>query len=142
MSDLIIQPKRPAQGSGWIKVQDMPPDFNLGYGGEMWAYPPQHLCVISAVEAPRDPGQLDLGPQYHVSVSRNQQRCNRNEARFAMKAFGMLDAEEDNHVPGGFVRNFWMPVADRFVGYVCPCVDDEPAMVEDKGDFVWRGITK
>ena len=48
---------------------------------------------------------------------------------------------EDNHVPGGFVRNFWRPVADRFSGYECACVATEPAIVEDKGDFVWRGIT-
>ena len=27
---------------------------------------------------------------------------------------------EDNHVPGGFVRNFWRPVADRFSGYGHP----------------------
>jgi len=33
-------------------------------------------------------------------------------------------------------------VADRFSGYERACVATEPAMVEDKGDFVWRGITR
>ncbi len=142
MINNIIQPKRPKPGSGWLKLQDMPSQFNSGYGGELWFYPPQQLTVISCVEVTREPGKLDLGPEYHVSVSRNRRRCDRNEARFAMKAFGMQHADEDNHVPGGFVRNFWMPVAENLQGYVCPCKEEEPAMIEDKGDFVWRGITK
>jgi hypothetical protein len=47
-----------------------------------------------------------------------------------------------NHVPSGRVRNFWRPVADHLSGYECPCVADEPAIREDKGDYVWRGITR
>ena len=43
--------------------------------------------------------------------------------------------------PNGCVRNFWRPVADHLSGYECPCVEHEPAMVEDKGDYVWRGLT-
>jgi hypothetical protein len=53
----------------------------------------------------------------------------------------MQDSDEDNHVPGGFVRNFWKPVAEKLIGHVCPCKDNEPEMAENKGDFVWRGIT-
>ncbi|AHC47973.1 hypothetical protein AX27061_3513 [Achromobacter xylosoxidans NBRC 15126 = ATCC 27061] len=55
--------------------------------------------------------------------------------------FDLIDANEDNHVPSGRVRNFWRPVADRWAGYECPCQENEPAMREDKGDFVWRGVT-
>ena len=136
----IIKPKSP-KGSGWVDGGPTPSHVTLGYEGRCWLYPEQGFTVISAVEVAKDPQDIDKGPEYHVSISRNRQRCTRNEARFVLKAFGMEDADEDNHVPGGFVRNFWMPVAENLVGHVCPCKDDEPAMVEDKGDFVWRGIT-
>jgi hypothetical protein len=29
-------------------------------------------------------------------------------------------------------------VADHLSGYECPCQETEPAIREDKGDFVWR----
>jgi len=101
---------------------------------------------MSAVEVARDPDDIEKGPEYHVSVSKNiggiVMRASRNEARFVIKAFDMLDADEDNHVPGGQVRNFWKPVAENLIGHVCPCKEEEPAMVEDKGDYIWRGITR
>jgi hypothetical protein len=33
-------------------------------------------------------------------------------------------------------------VADRLSGYTCPCQNNEPAIREDKGDYVWRGVTR
>lgn len=136
----ILKPKRP-KGADWKFLRPFSESENFGYGGEVWFYPPQRLHVISCVEVANDLGDLDLGPQYHVSVSRvPNQRCTRNEARFVQKAFDMLDADEDNHVPGGFARNFWMPVADKYKGHVCPCKDTETAFKENKGDYIWRGI--
>lgn len=137
----VIKPKTP-KGTGWKDGGPTPSQYTLGFEGRYWLYPEQGITVISAVEVARDPHDIDKGPEYHISVSRNQQRCTRNEARFVLKAFDMEDADEDNHVPGGFVRNFWKPVAENLIGHICPCKDDEPAMVEDKGDFVWRGITE
>lgn len=46
--------------------------------------------------------------------------------------------EEDNHVPYGIARNFWRPLAENLVGIECKCKEEEPAIVEDKGDYVWR----
>lgn len=99
------------------------------------------LAVISAVEFIND-GKVD-GPEYHLSISRQHRslgtrRCTSNEARWVLVQFGIVEAIEDNHVPNGLVRNFWRPVADPMVGRECLCVDDEPAIVEDKGDYIWR----
>jgi hypothetical protein len=89
-----------------------------------------------------EPGQPELGPEYHLSVSLSGARCSAADALFVLAAFELTDAKEDNHVPSGRVRNFWRPVADKLSAYECPCVDDEPAIREDKGDFIWRGVTR
>lgn len=139
----VIPPKRPiAQGwrraKGWV----VPPQLaELGYPIEAWEHPSSGLFCLSALEVAHEPGKPDLGPEYHLSVSLSGQRCTAADALFAMASFGLEDAKEDNHFPSGRVRNFWRPVADSLSGYECPCVADEPAIVEDKGDFVWRGIT-
>jgi hypothetical protein len=99
------------------------------------------LAVLSAVEF-IDDGKVD-GPEYHLSISRQHRtlgmrRCSSVEARWVLVQFGLDGALEDNHVPHGLVRNFWRPVADPMVGRECLCVEDENAIREDKGDFVWR----
>lgn len=68
-------------------------------------------------------------------------RCTSADALWVLAEFDLLDAKEDNHVPGGKVRNWWRPVADHLSGYECPCTDEEPAVRENKGDYVWRGVT-
>lgn len=119
----------------------------LGYPVNAWFHPVARLFVLSALEVANEEGQLEIGPEYHLSVSRRDrldrpERCSSADALWVLDQFGLPDAREDNHVPGGVVRNFWRPVADNLSGYKCPCVDDEPAIVEDKGDFVWRGVTR
>lgn len=143
MAESIIKPKRPT-GPGWSAARwwVCPPQLReLGYPVEPWQHS-SGMFVLSAVEVAVDPGQPALGPEYHLSVSRNGARCTLAEALWVLAAFDLADAKEDNHVPSGKVRNFWRPVADRLSGYECPCVDAEPAISEDKGDFVWRGITR
>ncbi|WP_395026564.1 hypothetical protein [Comamonas odontotermitis] len=99
--------------------------------------------VISSVEHPEPaPGEMDLGPEYHITITHEHGRCRSSDALWVLSEFGVADAKEDNHVPNGFVRNFWRPVADHLSGYECPCQDSEPAMREDKGDFVWRGTPR
>ena len=141
----LIKPKAPT-GDGWKDFGPIPHQFTLGYEGRYWFYPEQSLFVMSALEVAHDPGDIEKGPEYHVSVSKridgNVVRASSNEAGFVLKAFDLLDADEDNHVPGGKVRNYWKPVAENLIGHICPCKDKEPAMVEDKGDYVWRGITR
>ena len=138
----IIKPKAP-KVQGWIQGEQIPELQADGYPRTTWIYPERGLRVISAVEVVRDPHDIHKGPEYHVSVSRiGPSRCSSNDAKFVRRCFDIMHADEDNHVPGGFVRNFWQPVGEKFIGHVCPCKDEEPAMREDKGDFVWRGITR
>lgn len=136
----IIQPKKPS-GSGW-HLEQIPIDLdNLGYPWTMYSHPETGLTVISAVEVTEtEPGAEALGPEYHLSISKRGQRCTSQEAKWVLRQFELEDAEEDNYVPSGKVRNFWRPVADRLSGYQCPCKASEPAITEDKGDYVWRGV--
>lgn len=137
----IIKPKRPLI-EGWRQGQRPPPEVSLGYEAESWVHPASRLCVISAVEVAKDADGIDRGPEYHISVSKEgYRRCTSQEARMVLKQFDMEGAEEDNHVPYGIVRNFWMPVAENMIGLECACKEEEPAIVEDKGDYVWRGNT-
>lgn len=142
MIDSIIKPKRPTT-PGWHRARWWSPPAelaDLGYPIEAWEHP-SGLFALSAVEVAHEPGKPDLGPEYHLSVSLNGARCTAADALFALAAFGLTDAKEDNHVPSGRVRNFWRPVADNLSGYECPCVEAEPTIREDKGDYLWRGVT-
>ncbi|GAB1836995.1 hypothetical protein U2261_19075 [Achromobacter xylosoxidans] len=140
----IIQPKRP-KGAGWTEVpRSAIPARILAFGFPIaaWLHEASGLYVLSAVEvAVPEPGEPALGPEYHLSVSLSGERCSAADAAWVLDEFDLIDAKEDNHVPSGRVRNFWRPVADRWAGYECPCQENEPAMREDKGDFVWRGVT-
>lgn len=144
MSEAIIKPKRPT-GEDWRRVkrvQAVPQLAAMGFPAEAWVHL-NGLFVISAVEVTEvEPGSEELGPEYHISVSKTGQRCTSAEASWVLAQFDLLDATEDNHVPSGRVRNFWRPVADRLSGYTCPCQNNEPAIREDKGDYVWRGVTR
>lgn len=144
MTESIIKPKWP-DAPGWTIANwwRCPPELAaLGYPIEAWEHAGNRLLVLSAVEVAHEPGQLELGPEYHLSMSHYGARCSTADALWVLAQFDLLDAKEDNHVPSGQVRNFWRPVADNLSGYECPCTDEEPAVREDKGDFVWRGITR
>lgn len=128
------------QGPGWVEI---PGAAKLSmYPARAFLHQRSNLAVISAVEVASDE---DKGPEYHISISKQllsgPQRCTSDEARWVLGQFGLEGAEEDNHVPGGKVRNFWRPLATGLIGKECECKADEPAIVEDKGDFIWRGIT-
>lgn len=142
MIESIIKPKRPT-GQGWQQVHNPNVKLldSLGFPHASWMHEQTGMFAISAVEVADEPGQVKLGPEYHLGLSQGGQRCTTADAVWVLAQFDLLDAKEDNHVPSGKVRNFWRPVADNLSGYECPCVDDEPAIKEDKGDFVWRGVT-
>ncbi len=139
-----VQPKRPPTGndSPWVQVpipREMP---DTGYPIEAWISHSAAIYVLTSVEVvSAQEGEL-IGPEYHISISRasrnGPRRVMRADALWVLEQFGLEDATEDNHVPHGVVRNFWRPVADHLSGHVCPCQDSEPAIREDKGDFVWR----
>jgi hypothetical protein len=137
----IIKPKRP-KGNGWTKLPPPPAWVTLGYGGEAWEHK-SGLVVISAVEVASDKDGIDKGPEYHISISmEGMRRATSAEAAWVLHQFDAEGAEEDNHVPNGIVRNFWRPVAEGLIGIECACKADEPAIKEDKGDYIWRGVTE
>lgn len=133
----VVRPRLP----GWREAptDDLP--ARLHGPCRAFFHPGSSLAVITAVEFIND-GKVD-GPEYHLSISRQHptlgtKRCSSVEARWVLVQFGLEGAVEDNHVPHGLVRNFWRPVADPMVGRECLCVQGENAILEDKGDFVWR----
>jgi hypothetical protein len=138
----LIAVKRPRL-SGWREVSSVgTPLARKGSPCRAFFHDKSSLGVISAVEF-IDDGKVD-GPEYHISISRQHRtlgtkRCTSVEARWVLVQFGIEEAIEDNHVPGGLVRNFWRSVADPLVGRECLCVETENAMIEDKGDYIWRG---
>lgn len=130
-----VSPKEPINKAYWKYQGKAPVWVTLGFPGSCWYHKDRKLSVISAVEVADD----SPGPCYHLSISKNGKRCLRSEAEMVIRQFDMLGAEEDNHVPNGAVRNFFKPVAEHLIGIECPCKATEPKMVEDKGEFVWRG---
>lgn len=132
----IVSVLRP-RGPGWREV---PQGHMLGYPCRAFMHDKSSLAVLSAVEVASDENK---GPEYHISISKQivgfgTRRCDSNEARWVLDQFGLEGAEEDNHVASGLVRNFWRTVATGLIGLECACKDAEPAIVEDKGDFIWR----
>lgn len=98
---------------------------------------------MSAVEVMADENN---GPEWHISISKQTNppsRCDSNEAKWVLQEFDCEHGwDEDNHVPSGVVRNFWKIVAGSLTGHVCPCKQTEPAIRENKGDFIWRPAPK
>jgi hypothetical protein len=150
VSESIITPLRP-DSAKWYGPIDMTAG-NLGFECYAWQYRGRDenfgLQVMSGVEVAHDPGQIDKGPEYHISISFRPgggkvRRASTEQTKFVLYEFGALDGwDEDNHVPYGHVRNFWRPVAESLIGLECACKDEEPVVVEDKGEYIWRGITK
>jgi hypothetical protein len=137
----IVQTLRP-RFAGWIEEPVPPVVTSCGGIARLWWHAERRLSVISAVEVATDPHDIDRGPEYHLSISRlapaGPARCSSEAAHWVLRQFGLDGAEEDNHVPYGVVRNFWRAVADPLIGLACACKAEEPAIIEDKGDFVWR----
>jgi hypothetical protein len=139
---IIIQPLTPRAGD-WEEW--FVPEYiaAAAHASRRFFHRQYMIQVISAVEVAIDaPGMQPNGPEYHLSMSRivrnDIARVSSADARTVLIQFGADGATEDNHVRSGKVRNFWMPVAEPRIGEVCACQDTEPAIREDKGDFVWR----
>lgn len=131
MEEVIIQPKRPTS-LDWRFLDRI--RVHLGFPAERWVSRFGHVGV-TAVETPDDPGGVNLGPEYHVSISYRGGRVPADEVPELLRVWDMEGADEDNHV-GGIARHFWKVVAAQYAGYVCPCKEDEHAITE--GDYVWR----
>lgn len=136
MSYDVIKPKCP-DGPGW-QQQAIPahsPVAQSGYTAESWYHAETGLFAISAVEV----AESEIGAEFHLSVSKAGGRCLPEEGWWVCHEFGIPEADEDNHI-GGITRNYWRPVADALAERICPCKDEEPAIVEDGGAYVWRPL--
>ena len=130
-SDIIIEPKGPSDLVNWRFY-----DFQrvLGYPAKRFVSRWGHVA-LSGVEVADDDHVESIGPEYHVSISKNGGRVSADEVPELLRLFDMEGADEDNHV-SGIARHFWKPVAGAFHGFVCPCKGEETAITE--GDFIWR----
>jgi hypothetical protein len=91
-----------------------------------------HVAVISSLTMAEMPdGRGDVGPQWHISITRKRRRPHDTDVRRALRAFRMVGAEEDNHHPGN-ARHFWLPV-DPSRRVDCECKTDEATIVEADG---------
>lgn len=138
----IIQSLKPVQNqSDWVQIDLPMSNFRESITATAWLHKAGFFC-ISAVEHASEGEPIDKGAEYHLSFSKRAVqgifRCDTNEVNQCLRDFAMGGAEEDNHAPYGKVRNFWRPVNENLIGLVCPCKDDEPAIRENKGDYVWR----
>lgn len=143
----VVQPLRPLNQSRTQWFRDFEVAAGLikaGYPIERWLHYATDIQVLSAVEVATDKDGSSNGPEYHLSTSRmmfspfRAVRIDTNAAKWVLAEFGLDGAEEDNHVPGGVVRNFWRPVASGLVGKECRCKAEEVVIKENKGDFIWR----
>lgn len=135
----ILAALRPA-GPAWTELPlpfAMPPSMIDGRK----FYHTRGYNVLSCIELIDGEGRAPA-PEYHISISkvdwrkRRANRCPNDEALWILKCFDLDGWEEDNHVPGGVVRNYWRPVAENNVGKECPCKETETPVIE--GDFTWR----
>lgn len=139
----IIQPLQPKADPDWGTLGDVRTQMRSGYPIEAWFHLRMELFVLSAVEVATDGDGTTKGPEYHLSVSKRRggctpERCMADEAKWMLEQFGLDGWEEDNHVPGGQVRNFWRPVAEPLIGKECACKKTEHLVVE--GDFEHRPL--
>jgi hypothetical protein len=130
MSAAITAPRErlPARGN-WVQVHgaDSP-----AIAISAWQCGP--VCVITALEDAEYPDGDGHGPQWHVSISRRGQRPSADDVTRALRAFGLVGAEEDNHHPGN-ARHFWLPV-DPAHRVDCECKATEVTVVEPDG-YTW-----
>lgn len=96
------------------------------------------LRVISSLVMAKAPRGDDVIPQWHLSVvrvtPRGAERCSDHELQLVRRAFGLVEAEEDNHHPGN-ARHLFLPV-DPSRRVACECKEDEVQVVEPSG-YTW-----
>lgn len=145
----VIAQRAPVNARGWVRCHGAEQELKAldpwmrAYPPHIWFHEENGISVVSGVEVVEPgPGEQDLGPEYHLSIvsviQGRSQRCSTVDAMWVLAQFDLMDAKEDNHGPLKLARSFWRPVADHLSGFECPCQETEPAVVLDKGDYVWR----
>lgn len=129
------QERRPKPRTGWRELPAPP---------AVWAHPGTtaasrwqrgSVIVISSI-APMDlpGGGGAVGSTWLISVTRAGKRPKPADVMLALEAFGMRQAEEDNHLPGKS-RAFFLPVDPARRG-ICECKTTEDQVVEPDG-YTW-----
>lgn len=126
------QEKRP-RGNEWTEIETPAPAIAPCTGtvsASTWVY--AKVRVISTlVMAELPDGSGELGLQWHISIARRAKRPHETDVRRALRAFGMVGAEEDNHHPGN-ARHFWLPL-DPSRRVDCECKAEEATVIEPDG---------
>jgi hypothetical protein len=133
-----LQSRRPRERH-WLQVYCPPTLFNAGTL-DVVAWQRGSLCVISALDLAEYPDGDGAGPQWHVSTTgdHGHRRVTDAELLHVRRAFGMLDAEEDNHHPGA-ARHLFL-VCDPARRVSCECKVTEVTIVERDG-YQWTNPT-
>jgi hypothetical protein len=118
-------------GSGWTYDRPAP----QGPGS---VYRRGELTVIVTLATMEMPDGNGSGPTWLLSVTRRGKRAKDNLVKVALRDFGMLDAEEDNHNPGQ-ARCFFL-VCDPARRVACECKTTEQVLVEPDG-YRWSNPT-
>lgn len=109
----------------------------------VWTNPELMASVLSSVDFVDEP---EPSLQWHVSITRIGQAgplvADDALVRTVLEDFDMSvareRAEEDNHVPFGKARNFWLPVPEHLRGVPCPCKASETP--HRRGAYTWRDV--
>lgn len=137
-------PKHP-KGEGWRKVTTLFLEQNSDEVGiapmVCWSHPLSMTSVMSSTHWVTDDG--DPHWEWHVSVSGHRRTGYAPPSRMglnkALVDFGMLGADEDNHLPG-VARHFWLNVGQTTQA---PCDCKATEKPHDEGDgFIWREAPK
>jgi hypothetical protein len=119
--------RRPA-GREWVFIDRMMNDGLL-----MYHYRSGPILAVSSIQTCEMPDGKGLGQQWLVSVSAMGKRPKDHHVRRALRAFGMVGAENDTHHPGN-AKHFWLPV-DPARRVDCQCKTDEDVIVD--GTYAW-----
>jgi hypothetical protein len=96
------------------------------------------IRVVSSLDVSEMPDGDGIAPQWHISVTTRGKRPKPHHVASALKAFGMVGAEEDNHHPGA-ARHFFL-VCDPSRRVACQCKATEETIVDADG-YAWTNPT-
>lgn len=123
-----MREKRPGMRTDW-KLLGWSAPGNGTLAESFWQM--GSIRVISSLIVAELPDGKGNGPQWHVSVSTGGKRPLARHVERALRAFGMVGTEEDNHHPG-VARHFFQP-CDPAHRVDCQCKQDEVTVVEPDG---------
>lgn len=128
-----VTEKRPAAHSGWTERATSVLALQALSSSAWQAGPIYVLSELVLAQSPVKSGENVH--QWHISISNSGKRPKPTHVRKARRAFGMADAEEDNHYPGR-ARTFWLAV-DPAHRADCECKETEATVVDEDG-YRWQ----